>query len=320
MKKEQDLWHRTQGIRSALLIFVLYLICAQLAHTLLYTVVAYLVSISDKTGTEFGNTVNEIAGQYHFVAFAIGAVLFSVTLWKGDRALYKASSFWNDSHKPFWQLNRFTKEELFRGIASGFIASLVYLLLFSLSKQGSFLGLYLTSTFGTPVFPLFFFDLFALGALLFCEEYIFRHKILAQLKPSLGTTTALLLSSIFYLLIKYVQFELTALDYGNLFLMNLAASCFYLKSTKAHRGMGFLIALLCSLHSLAGLPLWDNESPSFFLFKSTSREAEILFGGGIGPFNGLALSCIFLVFTLGIFFSWKSEKEARRNSKMNSTL
>jgi hypothetical protein len=320
MKTDQGLWHSTKGLRSALTIFLLYLICSQLAHTLLYTVVAYLVSITDKTGTEFGNTVNEIAGQYHFVAFAIGAMLFSITLWKGDRALYKSNIFWNDAHKPFWQLNRFTKEELLRGIASGFMASVVYLFLFSLSKQGSFLGLYLTSTFGTPVFPLFFLDFFALATLLFCEEYIFRHKILAQLKPLLGTTASILLTSVFYLLIKFVQFELTTVDYGNLFLMNLAASCFYLKSTKAHRGLGFLIALLCSLHCLAGLPLWDNESPSFFLFKSSSREAEILFGGGGGPFNGLALSCIFLVFTFGIFFSWKSEKEARQKSKMNSTL
>ncbi len=317
---QRNVWQKTRGLRSASGIFLIYLLCSQIAHTLLFTIVAYLVSVTEKTGTEFGNTVNEIAGQYHFVAFAIGAILFSITLWKADQALYRTQTFWNELHKPFWQLNRYTKEELIRGLASGAMAALVYLVLFTFSRNGSFLGLYLTSTFGTPVFPLFFLDLLALAAMIFCEEYIFRHKILSQTKTLLGTPGAIVFTSVCYLAVKAVQFDLQWLDYGNLLLMNLAASCFYLKSTKPHRGLGFLIALLGSLHSLAGLPLWDIESPSFFLFKPASREAEILFGGGNGPFNGLAITCIFLVFAIGTFFSWKSEKEARRNSQLYKSL
>lgn len=320
MIHSRNVWQKTRGLRSAAGIFTLYLICSQLAHTLLFTIVAYLVSITDKTGTEFGNTVNEIASQYLFVAFAVGATFFAVTLWRADLALYKTQTFWNDLHKPFWQLNRFTKEELIRGLASGASAAVVYLILFSVSQRGTFLGIYLTSTIGTPVFPLFFIDLFALGILLFAEEYIFRHKILGQIKSLLGSTLAILLTSLAYLSVKMVQFELQWLDCINIFLMNLVACCFYLKTTKAHRGLGFLIALLGSLHCFAGLPLWDIESPSFFLFKPTHRDAELLFGGGYGPFHGLALSCIFVVFTLGTFFSWKSEKEARRNSKLPSSL
>lgn len=309
-----SLWERTRSLRSAALILGFYLGATQIAHTLLYTIVAYLVSAAEKTGTDFGNTVNEIAGQYHFFSFALAALLMALTTWKGDRALYRHDQFWNENHQPVWQLNRLTKEELLRGLSSGAIAAGVYLLLFTVSGQGSFLGVYITSTFGTPVFPLFFLDFAALCTLLFCEEYIFRHKILKRLLIQLPPGMAITLTAAAYLLVKYLQFELGLMDMMNLALMNVALGYFYLKSGKAHRGIGFLLMLLGFLHSVAGLPLWDNESPSFFLFKSAQRNHEVLFGGGAGPFGGLALSSIFLVFTIGCALSWKQELEARQQA------
>lgn len=314
----ETLWARTRELRSALLLLAFYLAATQLAHTLLYTIVAYLVSAAEKTGTDFGNTVNEIAGQYHFFAFALSALLMALTTWQGGRALYRQDVFWNESHKPVWRLNRLTKEELLRGIASGTIAGLVYLLLFTVSRQGNFLGVYLTSTFGTPVFPLFFIDLLALGTLLFCEEYIFRHKILPLLLVRMPAGWAVWLTTLFYLLVKYLQFELSAMDFLNLGLLNIALGYFFLKSGKAHRGLGFVMSLILLLHSGAGLPLWDNESPSFFLFKSTHRDQEILFGGGGGPFAGLALSSIFVVLAIGAAYRWKQEQEARQQSARNA--
>jgi hypothetical protein len=118
-----------------------------------------------------------------------------------------------------------------------------------------------------------------------------------------------------YLLVKYFQFELELMDMVNLALMNLAVGYFYLKSGIAHRGIGFLVMLLVFLHPLAGLPLWDNESPSFFLFKAAQRGQELLFGGSAGPFAGLALSSIFVFFAIGSAFSWKQDQEARRQKE-----
>jgi hypothetical protein len=319
MIANDSLWKRSRSLRSAALIFVFYLLATQAAHTLLYTIVAYLVSAAEKTGTDFGNTVNEIAGQYHFVSFALGALLLTFTTWKADRALYSHQVFWNDPHKPFWHLDRLTKEELIRGGSSGLIAASIYLLLFTVSGRGSFLGVYITSTIGTPVFPLFFVDILALGLMLFCEEYIFRHKILGLLLGSLPPGVAVFFTSLLYLAVKYLQFELSLMDLANLMLMNIALGYFFLKYRKPHRGIGYLIALLCALHSLAGLPLWENESPSFFLFKASGRAQDLLFGGQSGPFAGLALLSIFLVFALGAAFSWKKEIEARRHSERKNS-
>jgi membrane protease YdiL (CAAX protease family) len=310
----ESLWRRCRPLNSALLILGFYLAATQVAHTLLYTIVAYIVSAADKTGTDFGNTVNEIAGQYYFFSFSLAALLMTFTTWQGDRALYRHDPFWNENHQPVWQLNRLTKEELIRGISSGAIAAFIYLSLFTLSGRGNFLGVYITSTLGTPVFPLFFLDLAALSALLFCEEYIFRHKILRRLLQQFTPGTAVCLTAAAYLAVKYLQFELGWMDYLNLSLMNLALGYFFLKSGKAHRGIGFALVLVLVLHSLAGLPLWDSESPSFFLFKATQRNAEILFGGGAGPFAGLALSSIFVVFALGGAISWKQDLETKRQA------
>jgi len=311
----ESLWRSTRNLRSVLLILGFYLAATLLAHTLLYTIVAYLVSVTDKTGTDFSNAVNEIAGQYHFFSFSLAALLMALTTWKGDRALYNQSIFWNDPHKPFWQLNRITKEELFRGASSGAAAVAVYLFLFIASGQGTYLGTYITSAFGTPVLPLFFLNFASLCVLLFCEEYIFRHKILRLLLTQMNAGAAVVVTSLLYLLVKHLQFDLSHMDFFNLGLMNLALGYFFLKSDKAHRGIGFMIVCLCGLHSMAGLPLWDNESPSFFLFKPLSRSHEILFGGGLGPFAGIALSSIFIVFALGSGFSWKREMETRRKSE-----
>jgi membrane protease YdiL (CAAX protease family) len=309
---KETLWRRTKSLRSAGMILTFYLGATLIAHTLLYTIVAYLVAAADKTGTDFGNTVNEIAGQYYLFSFALAALLMMITTWKGDRALYRHDPFWNSPHKPAWQLDRHTKEELLRGISSGVIAAVVYFFLFTVSGQGGFLGVYITSTFGTPVFPLFFLDLISLCVLVFCEEYVFRHKILRLLLIRLGPGTAIAITAAAYLLVKNLQFELTGFDLLNLGLLNLALGYFFLKSGKPHRGIGFALLLLTALHTIGGLPLWGQESPSFFLFKSTHRSHEILFGGGLGPFSGLALSSILFVFALGSAFSWKRATNTRQ--------
>lgn len=288
-----------------------YLLISQLSQTLLYTIITYFVSASGKTGIEFSNTVNEIASQYIFLSFSLGALLVAGTSWMGDRALYRSVPFWNDPRKPFWQLDRFTKVEFFRGISSGMIAALVFLLISTLSRQVNYLGIYITSTVGTPVFPLFFTDLVALVVFVVCEEYIFRHKIFSHLLKYMGPGSAVLLTSTLFTLTKHFQFELQAIDYFNLFCLNFALCFFYLKAQKCHRGLGFLASLLGVLHPIAGLPLWSHESPSFFLFKTTARSSETLSGGAAGPMAGLGLLSIVMVFTIGGYLSWKrSEKNS----------
>lgn len=297
--------------RSAGLLLLAYGLATQLAHTLLYTIVAYLVSAADKRGTEFGNTVNEIAGQYHFVAFSLSALLVAFTTWRADRALYRFEPFWNAPHKPFWRLDRTTKEELVRGLSSALVVAITYLGLFTLSGHGSFLGIYLTSTFGTPIFPLFFVNIAALGTMLFAEEYLFRHKIQRPLLTRLPPIATVFTAAALQLLVKHWQFELVGMDYLNLGLVYLALGFFYLRSEKSHRGLSFLLGLTFFLHPIAGLPLWGNESPSFFLFKPIAAVPDLLFGGG-APLASLALSSVLCVFVGRSWYAWRKDLQIHR--------
>jgi membrane protease YdiL (CAAX protease family) len=303
---------KLSALRPAAFPFVLYVLVGQLAHTLLNTIVSYIVSLSQKTGTDFSNTVNEIADQYLMLSFSMGALLLTLTLWQADRALYRHLPFWNDLHKPAWQLDRSRKEELLRGLSSGALAALVYLVFFVMSGQIGYLGVYITSTIGTPIFPLFFMDLAAIVALLLCEEFLFRHKILRSLLAVMPASSAIVLTACLHLLARHWQFHLEALDYINLACLNLVLGYFYVKSGKSHRGLGFLAALLCLLHNLGGLPLWGYESPSFFLFKASPRASALVTGGGSGPLAGLGIFGILAIFALGSFLTWKRDLEAKR--------
>lgn len=301
---------RMLQFRPVFFIIGFYLLATQVAQTLLYTVVAYLVSAAAKTGSDFGNTVNEISSQYLFLAFALAALLLSVTTWIADRALYRQDPFWNSPLKPAWQLDRLTKRELLRGLSSGAIAVLVYLLLFTVSGQLSFLGVYITSTVGTPVFPLFFVDFISLAVLVICEEFIFRHKIQKFLLAHISPGKSILITTMLYLAVKHIQFQLTGIDYLNLTLMNLALGFFFLKSGRSHRGLGFLLSLLCLFHPVAGLPLWDTEGPSFFLFKPLGHGPELLAGVHGAPFSGLGLTSILLMIFGGAYLTWKQDVAA----------
>lgn len=303
------LWEKCKPVVFPL---VAYAAISQVAHTFLYTIVAYMVSLSTKTGPEFSNTVNEISSQYLLFATALGAVALVFTLWQADRALYRVIPFWNDAHRPLWQLDRVRKEEFLRGLSSGALAAFSYLIFFTAAGQLGYLGIYITSMIGTPIFPLFFLDAASLLALLVCEEYLFRHKILRNLLTDLPPSAAIVLTACLQILVRHLQFQLDLLDYVNLFLLNLALGFFFVKSGKCQRGLGFLLAFLCLLHNCGGLLLWGNESPSFFLFKPDARSSPLLTGGQSGVLSGAGISIILVLLALGSYLTWKREREERR--------
>lgn len=314
------LLERLRTLRPTLLLLLVYVLVSQLSQTLLYTIVTYLVSLADKTGAEFGNAVNEIAGQYFLLSLSLAALLVAITVHQADRALYRAQPFWNDHNRPAWQLDRVRKEELLRGVSNGGLAALVYLVFFSISGQISYLGVYISSAIGTPIFPLIFMDLAGLVVFLVCEEFLFRHKVLRNLLALMPAPLAIALTGALQVLVRHWQFQLSPFDYLNLFLLNVALGYFYLRSRKFQRGLGFLLALVVLMHSLSGLPLWGNESPSFFLFKAAARAPAFLTGGAGGPFAGAGMLGILLLFVVASYLSWKREDEAKRQPPEPSRL
>ncbi|NUM88128.1 MAG: hypothetical protein HUU37_02895 [Bdellovibrionales bacterium] len=291
--------------RSILLIFMAYAAASKVAHTLLYTLVSSWVLMTSQDQTGFSDLVNEIASQFVFAAYAAAALLLALAIWLGDKALYSHRPFWN-TRAP-WRLDRQTKSEFGGGFGSGFLIAAVLLAILLAGGYISYLGLFLTSTVGTPVFPLFFSDLVALMVFVVCEEFLFRHKILPRLLEFRGSHAAVWGTAFLYVGLKQFQFQLVALDFLNLMLLNLTLGYYYLKSGKAHRGLGLAAALFGTLHAVAGMPLWSQTSPSLFLFKHNLRASDLMSGGAAGPMASLGMTLfLFLALATG-YRRWRRD-------------
>lgn len=295
-------------LRPLVLIALFYLCVAKLAHTLLITGVTSYVLLTAKNGTDLPNTVNEISSQFVFFSYALGALLVSLTLWFGNRALYGKSSFWNEGKKKFWELSREIKTNLSRGAGSALLIVLLLVLLLLATGDILYLGLYITSAIGTAVFPLYLMDVLSLVTFIFCEEYIFRYRLLGGLQQILPPTYAVAGASLAYVLIKWIQFDLTAIDILNLLLLNATLGVFYLRTGRVHRGLSFVLVFYGVLHSFLGLPLFSQQGSSFLLLKHNAQTGSAwLTGADAGPLGGLAMTSLLLLLFAGALWSWRTE-------------
>jgi len=301
--------HFFHKYKAILLIPLFYVFLSKIFHTLLLTITTSSVLIAGDTNQDLSTVVNEIASQYIIASYALAAFLAALTIWLGDKALYTHTYYWTSEQKKIWQLERNNRREFYRGLSSGSIAAIILASILLLTNQISFLGLYITSALSSPVFPIFIINFLSVIILLASEEFLFRHKLLTLLNSNSSNTVAILLCSAFYIIIKFFQFSLTTLDIINLFLLNLMLCFFYLKNKKAHRGLAFLLAFICLLHPIAGLPLWEQTNPSFFLMKHTAKSSILMTGGAEGPMASLSITSIFALLCLASYYSWKREQE-----------
>lgn len=293
--------------KALFLIPLFYIFLSKIFYTLLLTIVTSAVLMTGQSGQELSNTVNEIASQYVMASYALAALLAALTVWLGDKALYSHVYFWNEENKKIWQLERKNRKEFYRGVSSGVIAALVLTSILVVTGQINFLGIYITSTIGTPVFPIFLTNFISVIVLLISDEFIFRHKVLLLLRQQVRIWPAILISSGLYILVKMIQFPITPVGFLNLLLLNLMLAFLYCKNGKAHRGLGFVLAMIGILHPICGLPLWGQTSPSFFLMKQTAKSSEWMTGGAAGPLASIGLFSIFAFLCGATYFSWKQD-------------
>lgn len=297
--------HFLNRYKAYYLIPIFYLALSKLAHTLLLTIVTSVVLMTGQSGQELSNSVNEISSQYVLTSYALAALLTAITVWLGDKALYSHSYFWAEERKKPWQLERSCRQEFYRGLSSGALAAMVVCIILLSTGQISYLGIYITSTFGSPVFPIFVTNFLSIILLLICDEFIFRHKLLQMFFRVWPEPVAIFASTLLYLLLKWVQFPLQTMDLVNLSLLGLILGFFYAKNKKSHRGLGFVLSLICLLHPMAGLPLWSQTSPSFFLLKHSAKSSEWMTGGPAGPMASIAIFSMFLLFSVASVKRWQ---------------
>lgn len=138
-----------------------------------------------------------------------------------------------------------------------------------------------------------------LGVLVYCEEFIFRHKILNYMRRHIPDFYAALICSAAYCVIKLTQLDLGIMHMITLFLLAMSLSFRSIQEGDFVRGAGFFAGLLIVFHPMLSLPILGNDFPGIVMIKhhlnpDDSEIARFLTGGAGGPLSSFALQLLLL--------------------------
>lgn len=145
----------------------------------------------------------------------------------------------------------------------------------------------------------------ALGLLLFCEEFIFRQKMYAHLRAHAPDAVSVLVTSLAYVGVKLLQFDLGIMQTTTLLLLSVAI--FYRNAADGDfmRGAGFWVAIALIFQALLSLPILGTEFNGLVLIKYQSAIAggldvgtassRFLTGGIGGPLSSFVFQLILVV-------------------------
>jgi len=155
----------------------------------------------------------------------------------------------------------------------------------------------------------------SLGILIYCEEFLFRNKLLKYFQAGFEKThfedktiaiLTTILTSLFYCGVKALQFDLSRMHLLTFFLISISLSFRVFKTSDFTDGAGFWSAILIIFHPLLSLPILGNDFSGLILVKYQSITSEdplhplsdllrIFSGGQGGPLSSIVLQLLFLL-------------------------
>jgi hypothetical protein len=149
----------------------------------------------------------------------------------------------------------------------------------------------------------------ALGALVYCEEFIFRYKLKNLFQEHLPDIAAANLIALFYCLIKLIQFDLGLMHLLTLYIASVALFYRTRNEGQFSRGAGFWAATLIIFHPLLSLPIFGNDFPGILLLKyqpvlssgklstldNSISGIRFLTGGAGGPLSSFAFQLLLIL-------------------------
>ena len=171
----------------------------------------------------------------------------------------------------------------FPGVLQGAVLALGLTLAFLLSGYYRYLGFFIQPEDITWVLFSVLLRVGALGCMVYCEEYLLRHKILGYLKDKVPAFYAIIVVSLIYCCIKAMQFNLGVMHFFTLFLLSFVLGLRAKSSGDFVAGAGFLAGLLIVFHALLGFPIFGDEFSGIVLIKYQGSPSELfsmLEGGG----------------------------------------
>lgn len=276
---------RNQLTRTAAL-YVNYLLFQWLSHLIVITLVTYAITRTN----ESLHRVDDFMRANQTLLFGFAALIFAVLL----QVLHPLTK------TRFLQVFDFASVQKFSAVQllSGFVLATVYLAGGLLTRHLSWLGVYMS--FDEVAISMV--SVLILSAALFflitMEEYILRRALEPELEKRFSRKATLAISTLCFLAIKALQFDIAPLQAINLGLLNLNLSMIA-RSEKNHLASAFFgSAFLITVHAFFGLSLFGQDMPGIFLIRTSTEDSlnTLLSGGAPGPENGLVLTVLLVVF------------------------
>ena len=301
MQADLSLSVHSFSIRRTLGMFFGYILFFWLARLLTLSILTYSFLKTTPT-TAIGSTlqhIGEIAQANLLVTYGVAALLFVVTL----QTLHPLTK---TKLKNVFDWREF-KQQFPKATILGSLLTLILLLSTTLGGHLSYLGFYVSfdEVISSIASALFF--TFLLLCISIVEEYILRSCLEPALETIFSTKSAISITGLCAITIKYIQFEngMTWITALNLFLFNITLS-FFSRQKKyfGHKASAILLGTFLVLnHIFFGLPFMGQDMPGIFLLRaaSTPQNEELviwLTGGAYGPEAGIIMSVLLLTYIL----------------------
>lgn len=263
-----------------------YLFFLWLSHLVMITLVTYTITRSH----ESLHRVDDFMRANQTLLFGFAALAFAVLM----QMLHPLTKTKLSQVFHFASVRKFSAVQLL----SGFVLAAVYLAGGLLTHHLSWLGIYMSFDEVAVSMVSMVVLSTALFFLITVEEYVLRQALEPELERHVSRRATLCISTVCFLGIKILQFDVAPLQLLNLALLNMNLSLIA-RNEKSHLASAiFSSAFLISVHAFFGLPLFGQDMPGIFLIRTSTEDSlnTLLSGGTAGPENGLVLTVLLVVF------------------------
>jgi len=295
MRLERDSWisqftlKLVQGMARPVTYVAIYTSWIVAFRLLVLTLITYFLMASNSRFQE----ISDAFASNELMLMGLSAFIF-VLLLRGLNPLTSTTT------AEIFTPHRFEKR-FAPGFLHGAVLALGVTLAFLLSGLYRYLGFFIQFEEAPLAVGNVLLRIMTLGALVYCEEFIFRHKIMNSLRKQLPDIYAALITALLYCAVKAVQFDLGLMHLTTLFLLSLSLALRSIVDGDFSRAAGFAAGLLVVFHPLLSLPILGNDFQGILLVKYQaasdldSSTSRFLTGGVGGPLSSFALQFLFLI-------------------------
>jgi hypothetical protein len=237
--------------------------------------------------------ISDAYSSNEIMLVAVGAILYTALLkWLNPLT--------STTTEEIFTPHRFEKRFL-PGFAQGAVLACGVTLAFLLSGLYRYLGYFIQFEEAPLTLINILLRILGLGALAYCEEFVFRHKIMNYLRREMPDLGAAAFTALLYCGVKAFQFDLGWMQLVTLGLLSFSLSIKAMVDGDFVRGAGFWAGLLIVFHPFLSLPVLGNDFPGILLVKyqegseGSATAFRLLTGGIGGPLSSFALQLLLLL-------------------------